>query len=208
MLDWLLHGIKVYEQILFFLCRTSCCSVGRTNRKSGPASPSSWNYSRNCRNATVACLTQYTSGNQLSMWNELNSKMPVYKKNKRTKKKKTQQNKQSWGNVKMESVDANLSRVATGWCMYSAVFSNVSLKQWSFSVFRAHSIFWCIVWSWKRDVFSFIFSFSCCFCEMFDLFCIYQLLVIISHYLEWVHFQWMLFSFVEPLQCIFINNWN
>lgn len=72
----------------FFLCRTSCCSVGRTNRKSGPASPSSWNYSRNCRNATVACLTQYTSGNQLSMWNELNSKMPVYKKNKRTKKKK------------------------------------------------------------------------------------------------------------------------
>lgn len=58
----------------------------------------------------------------------------------------------------MESVNANLSRVATGWCMYSAVFSNVSLKQWSFSVFRAHSIFWCIVWSWKRDVFSF-FSF-------------------------------------------------
>lgn len=73
----------------FFLCRTSCCSVGRMNRKSGPASPSSWNYLRNCRNATVACLTQYTSGNQLSMWNELNSKMPVSKK---TNEQKNQQN--------------------------------------------------------------------------------------------------------------------
>lgn len=83
------YVVSKYMNRFFFLCRTSCCSVGRMNRKSGPASPSSWNYSRNCRNATVACLTQYTSGNQLSMWNELNSKMPVSKK---TNEQKNQQN--------------------------------------------------------------------------------------------------------------------
>lgn len=47
-------------------CRTSCCSVGPTSRRSDPPSPSSWTCWRNCQSATVAFPTLGTSGSQQS----------------------------------------------------------------------------------------------------------------------------------------------